>query len=349
MAAKKSKPTLAVIARSCGVSKMTVSRVLRNDPNVAEATRNLVLSRAEKTGFLPSGTRHLAGDKSTGDYCILFQPEYSKKDAFFSGIILSVQQELFDRGFGCSVGVIKNEYSEFLKLNRILCARHVRGILVVGEIPTQYAATLQENLLNVVYIDYPGDSALGSPYNAICVDNAFGSHLALRHLIKLGRGRILLICGKAGHYFTNDLIRAYEATMAQHNLGIDPSLILYADFHTKGGFDAVKSALETGIRFDAVFSNDEMACGAIQALKQAGYAVPKDVAVVGFDGLPIGEIISPALTTVIVDREKMSRLAVTRLLEIDHETGGEGAFEKVSIFPRLLVRESCGGTAAIPV
>jgi DNA-binding LacI/PurR family transcriptional regulator len=75
----------------------------------------------------------------------------------------------------------------------------------------------------------------------------------------------------------------------------------------------------------------------------AGLKVPADVSVVGFDGLPIGEIVSPTLTTVVVDREKMSRLAVKRLLALNQEIGDDEKFEKISIFPKLLVRESCGG------
>jgi LacI family transcriptional regulator len=165
----------------------------------------------------------------------------------------------------------------------------------------------------------------------------------LNHLLRIGRKRILLICGEEGHYFSNDLLRAYWETLAEHHMEIDPRLVVYADFHVKGGFKATQQVLEAGVPFDAIFSNDEMACGAIKALKQASRKVPEDVSVVGFDGLPIGEVVSPTLTTVAVDREKMGKLAVKRLLQFERETGEEEKFEKISIFPSLLVRESCGG------
>ena len=342
MPPKVEKCSLTLIARKCGVSKMTVSRVLRNEPNVSLTTRDLILRVAEKTGFLPSGVSNRATHSLARDYCILFQPEYSKKDAFFSTIIMSVQEELFQRGFGCVVGVIKDEYADFLKLNRIFSTQRVQGVIVVGEIPPRYSATLQANLLNLVFIDYPGDPGIENPYNAVCADNVHGGFLALNHLLKLGRKRILLILGREGHYFSNDLLWAYREALALHNLKLDPRLIINGDFHVKGGFKAAKSVLEAGISFDAVFSNDEMACGAIKALKAAGLKIPTDVSVVGFDGLPIGEIISPALTTVVVDREKMGRLAVKRLLALDQEMGDEEKFEKVIIFPKLLIRESCG-------
>jgi DNA-binding LacI/PurR family transcriptional regulator len=339
------KPSLAHIARKCGVSKMTVSRVLRDEPHVSSATRGLILRVAEKLGYQPSNCYLGSRQDSTRNYAILFQPEYSQKDAFFSGIILSVQQELFGKGFDCSFGIVKNDYSEFLKLNHMLRSRQVHGILVVGYIPPRYADVLQSNFINLVFIDYPGGPGIESPYNVICVENVHGAYLALNHLLKLDRKRILLICGREGHYFSDDLLKAYKETLAQHNIELNPHLIVNGDFHAKGGFKATKSVLEARISFDAVFSNDEMACGAIKALKSAGRKVPTDVSVVGFDGLPIGEVISPALTTVVVDREKMGRLAVGRLLALDEQTGDDEKFEKVGIFPKLLVRESCGAKA----
>jgi len=338
------KPSLTVIARKCAVSRMTVSRVLRNEPNVSSATRELVLRMAEKMGFRPSGTYHLNQHPSTKNYAILFQPEYSQQDAFFSGVILSVQRELFGQGFDCSVGIVKNDYSEFLKLNRMLRARQVSGVLVVGDIAPTYAEVLRDNFLNLVLLDYPGDPGRERPFNSVCVENFHGAFLALNHLLKLGRKRILLIFGRKGHYFSNDLLRAYKEAMAQHEVELDSRLLVPGDFHVKSGFKAVKAALEAGISFDGVFSNDEMACGAIKALKQFKLRIPQDVSVVGFDGLPIGEVISPALTTVVVDREKMGRLAVRRLLALEQENSDDEKVEKISIFPDLLIRESCGST-----
>ena len=336
------KPSLTVIAKKCAVSRMTVSRVLRNEPNVSPATRELVLRVAEKMGFRPSGTYHHNQHPSTKNYAILFQPEYSEQDAFFSGVILSVQRELFGQGFDCSVGIVKSDYSEFLKLNRMLRARQVTGVLVVGDIPPTYAEVLRDNFLNLVLLDYPGDPGMERPFNAVCVENFHGAFLALNHLLKLGRKKILLIFGRKGHYFSNDLLHAYKEAMAQHEMELDSRLLVAGDFHVKSGFKAAKAVLEAGISFDGVFSNDEMACGAIKALKQFKLRIPQDVSVVGFDGLPMGEVISPALTTVVVDREKMGRLAVRRLLALEQETSDDEKVEKISIFPELLIRESCG-------
>ncbi len=342
MALVTQKPNVTQIARQCGLSKMTVSRALRNHPNVAQPTRDLVMDVAQKIGFKPSRKYPEQQTPSSPNYYVLFQQEYSVNDAYFSEIILTIQNELFQQGLGCSFGVIQDEYAEFLKLNELLRGRDIRGVLVVGDISKVYAETLQTNFPNLVFIDYPGGPTINRPYNAICTDNVYGGHLAIDHLLNLGRRRILLIGGKKGHYFTEDLIRAYRETLAEHKIEVDPDLITYGDFHVEGGIESVTRTLQAGVTFDAVFTNDEMACGALKALNQAKLSVPDDVAVVGFDGLPIGEMVSPSLTTVLVDRKKMGQQAVKRLLELQEAKSQEDLYRKICLFPQLYVRESCG-------
>jgi LacI family transcriptional regulator len=338
------KPNVTLIARRCGLSKMTVSRVLRNFPNVSPPTRDLILKTAQKMGFKPSRHAHEKQATVTTHYYILFQQENSIQDAYFREIILSVQNQLFERGYGCSLGIIHKEYSEFLKLSQILRQREIRGVLIVGDIPRIYAETLQMNFSNLVFIDYPGDSTLRKPYNsaAICMDNVYGGYLAMNHLLDLGRRRILLVGGRKDHYFTMALLQAYRGSLGERQIEIDPHRIVYGDFHVESGFNAVWRAIKSGIEFDAIFTNDEMACGALKALHQAKLRVPHDIAVVGFDGLPIGQMVSPTLTTIMVDREKMGRLAVERLMEIEQREFPEDTCEKISLFPRLIIRESCG-------
>lgn len=340
-------PSLAVIAQKCGLSRMTVSRVLRDDPNVSSETREFVLRVAERVGFRVSRSLNRGGSSQNRNYGILFQPEYSLSDSFYSGIILSVQRELFEQGCDCSVGILRNDYREFLKLNRMLRSRQVHGVLVVGDILPRYSESLKDSFVNVVLVDCPGNQASARPCSAVCIENVYGAHLALNHLINLGRKRILLITGREGHYFSNDLLRGYKEAMADNNLELDPRLIVNGDFHVESGFEAVKKVFARGITFDGVFSNDEMACGAIKALKLRKIRIPEDVSVVGFDGLPIGQVVSPTLTTVFTDREKMGQLAVRRLLALEQEAGIEENLEKISIFPKLLVRESCGAARTV--
>ena len=340
-----SRPNLDQIAAKCNVSKMTVSRVLRNDAKVSDATREKVLCAAKEANYFPLGNRK---NSSVGDglqYYILFQKDRSLKDAFFSDIILSIQKELFAAGRGCSFGVIKNDYSDFLKLFNIIQAGNTDGVLVVGDVPAEYVNILLERFPRLVLVDHPGDVGISRSYNSVVCDQQLGSSMAVHHLIKLGRRRILLITGPRGHYFSKQMLAGYIDTLSDSDIEFDPKLMVNADFHIKGGYEAVKRALEDGLQFDAIFTNDEMACGASQALHAAGINVPADVSIVGFDGLLMGEAANPALTTVLVDREEMGKMAVKRLLTMECGPAGDGQHVKLSLFPKLLIRQSCGAAS----
>jgi LacI family transcriptional regulator, repressor for deo operon, udp, cdd, tsx, nupC, and nupG len=326
---------------------MTVSRALRNAPNVSPGTTDRILRVAEQLGFIPAVRRQAPAQAR--HFYILCQQEYSENDAFFREIITSIQDQLFASGFACSLGIVKPEYPASLKLTNLLRSTDLDGVLVVGEIPAGFLRSLQAQFTKLIFVDYPGDSSLGLPYNAVCTDCVNGARLAVKHLLKLGRSRILLIAGRKGHYFTNQLLQGYTEVLLEHGVKVDPLLITYADFHLNGGMQAARRVLESGISIDAVFSNDEMACGAMKAIKESGLRIPEDIAVVGFDGLPIGELVSPALTTIEVDRRKMGRVAVKRLLAIQQEDPDDELYEKILLFPRLVVRESCGGVAKKPV
>lgn len=319
---------------------MTVHRVFREDPKVSEETRQMIMDTAEKMGFAPKRLKRVGAESRWNTYYVIFQDAYSLSDAYFSDIILGIQSELFAKGCCCSFGVLTDSYPEFVRLRDMMTSENANGLFIVGDIQTSCAKALRESFDKIVFIDYPGTSLLGREYDAVTNDNQFGAHLALEHLIKLGRRKILLVSGIKNHYFSNDLQTAYEQTLQEYGIELNPSLITYGDVHVSGGHEAVKKAIESGVEFDAIFTNDEMACGAIKALNEAGISVPKDVSVVGFDGLPLGEAVSPAITTVAVDRKRMAALAVEKMLS-QHDSNSDG-FQKTTIFPKLIVRESCG-------
>lgn len=351
MATLLKKPNLTLIAARCGVSKMTVSRVFRNDPNVSAQTRQAVLRMAEGMNFIPSKRVARQPKETVRDYAVLFHREYSSTDTYFGEIIRTVQQELFAHTCGCWMATLSGEYADFLALTAMLKARRTHGVCIVGEVAANYVTALLADYTNLMLLDYAGTPAIGRPFNAVYPDQVYGAHLATKHLLSLGRERILLLCGKPNHYFSTDLIAGYRNAMAEAGRAVsDHGIIVHADHHRRGGYHAIRAALAEGKRFDAILSNDEMACGALTALDEAGRKVPDDVAIVGFDGLPLGEDVRPTLSTMRIDRQAMGRLAVERLLALDLDNPGAPTFERIAMFPELIVRESCGGAArsAVP-
>lgn len=213
---------------------------------------------------------------------------------------------------------------------------------MVGAVSSFYLNTLLQKFPALVLVDNPGDPEISKPYNAVVYDNQLGSSLAIRHLLGLGRKKILLTCGTPKHYFSRELITGYQNTLFENGVEFDKKLILFDNFQVEGGYEVTKRALESGLGFDALFSNDEMAFGAMKAFKEKGVKVPDDVAVVGFDNLAIAEHANPPLTTIAVDREKMGALAAKRLLSIVSGSDVGGKFQKIVLFPELIIRESCG-------
>ncbi|MFH1903286.1 MAG: LacI family DNA-binding transcriptional regulator [Candidatus Omnitrophota bacterium] len=337
---KRKGANLNEIASRCNLSVMTVSRALRNDPYVASGTRQQVLETARKLNYIPLGRRYLANKTAAKHYSILFQEDSSMKDGFFGDVIRSIQHELSDSGAICSFDIIKENFEDFLKLDNTLISSGLDGLLVVGAVPPAYLNTLLQQFPALVLVDNPGGPEISRPYNAVACDNQFGSSLAIRHLLGLGRKRILLICGNPKHYFSRELINGYRNTLLENGVEFDEKLILFDNFHIEGGYEVAKRALESGLEFDAVFSNDEMAFGAMKALKEKGVKVPDDASVVGFDNLAIAKNANPPLTTIAVDREKIGAVAAKRLLSIVNNT--EERFEKIVLFPELIIRESCG-------
>ena len=179
------------------------------------------------------------------------------------------------------------------------------------------------------------------PGASIGCDNVFGGRLAADHLVAIGRRRIAFL-GEivpsspevSGRY------RGYRAALADAGVAADPRLQAGAISTEASGYEAMQALLERRVPFDAVFgASDLIAIGAMTALASAGRRVPEDIALVGFDGIPMGAFTRPALTTVAQDTKRAGQLLVQTLIHLIEGKPAKG----VILPPRLIVRDSCGG------
>ncbi len=326
---------------------MTVSRALRNDPNVSGENRERILEVAERENYLPARSRNgnSVSQSIAREYYVLYQDGATMAQAFTGEISRSVQRELFRQGRNCSFAAIADVYAEFLRLLDMLHSRRADGVILAGPVSREYINALTDSFTNVVLVDNAGGPGLIHPYNAISCEYAYGCALAVRHLLNLDRRRILLINGPEGSYLSDDLLAGYKQALEERDIDFDEELVIVTELDLNGGYLAAKRAIESGIDFDAVFANDELAFGAVKAVKEAGLVAPDDVAVAGVGNLALGEALYPALTTVDVDREEMGRLAVERLLLLESSGSQEATHRRINIFPKLLVRDSCGARA----
>jgi LacI family transcriptional regulator len=194
----------------------------------------------------------------------------------------------------------------------------------------------------VVLINTPqGDQRDAS----VLVDNFGGAGELVRHLVKCGHRRIAFIAGPEGNFDARERLRGFRTTLAALRPGAECQIVA-GDFTEESGYQAGKQIAAMSTRPDAVFAaNDSMAIGCLFALREAGLNVPADIALAGFDDIPIARFVNPPLTTVRVRIAELGELALRRLVHAighpDHRA------EPAHVVPcELVVRESCCDSTA---
>jgi len=175
--------------------------------------------------------------------------------------------------------------------------------------------------------------------DAVVADNREGAHLAVCHLLDIGRTRVALINGPARTLTSDEKLSGYLQAHREHGLEPDPALRAAGDFTIGSGYDLTKELFSGRDRPDALFvADDPMAIGALQALGDLGISVPDVVAIVGYGDSPLGTSVRPALSTIRVFQKRMGVLATRRLIE--RLRGDAEEQIRLLVTPSLVVRGS---------
>jgi DNA-binding LacI/PurR family transcriptional regulator len=253
-------------------------------------------------------------------------------DPFYAQIIVGVSAVLERTDLVLMLVLAASEHGRS-RLERILRSRRADGLMLLslhGDDPLDHLAGKLD--IPVVYGGRPLD---GEPRWYADADNRGGARLAAEHLIALGRRRIATITGMLDTDVAVQRLRGYREALAV--AGLDASRTAEGDFTEPGGHAATQRLLELHPDLDAIFAaNDNMAAGALRALREAGRSVPADVSVVGFDDAPVARLTTPQLTTVQQPVRQLGREMARMLLALI-----EGEEPTPLILPtRLVQRES---------
>lgn len=336
---RKKKIGFEEIARECGVSTMTVSRALRPRSSVSAATRKKIIKMAEELGYqinARQGRPRKEEIASRPVVDVIISTAISLSGMFYSKLVVEIEQSLNAQGHDCAIRCCDAEYAEFVSLCNSLRLSRAKQFIIVGYFPAEQLEALLSAVPRAVLVDHTGDPRIEESCETVTIDYAEAARKAIRHLLKIKRQRIVFLRGPRDHYFTRDTERGYREVLSVHNIDVDASLLLDVNFSAHSANEAITNAIERGLKFDAVFTNDEMALGVLRALFNAGKKVPEDVAVVGCDNLPMGEQTIPSLTTISVDIKKMADLAVAKVLA----EKGNSSLQGVQLIPVLVIRES---------
>ena len=324
--------TMNEIAKHLNISVATVSRALSgNIDTVSEETRKAIFDAVEKFGYRK---RRTVG-KSVA--FVIDKDSFSLSSQFYARVISGIEEELIRNKYFFHFNSIEKEKFDMTKIN--LNFNDLAGVIMVGVYHDDFVLRLRHTEIPMVLLDYyiPTEDM-----PAVLIDNADGILKACKYLASLGHRRVACLSGDSVE--TSAQERLYGYRRAQEIFGFDdePGLVI-KDCRSRvdEGFKAAsvilkKKPLPTAI----VAYNDLIAIGAMDAIKQQGLSIPKDISVVGFDDIALASEVNPPLTTVHVPKRTIGVLAVKKLLKIIK--GKEDAVQKSLIPTSLVVRESTG-------
>jgi len=337
----RNRVTSSDVAARAGVSRTTVSFVLNNVLNnkVGAATRERVIRAAEDLGYVPdAAARSLVSGKTGSIGLVVSYSSHILIDAFVSQALhglIQVCEETGHRLLVETADIGRRPYD----YDQLVSARQIDGLVVLNPDPHD------ERLVDLMKTDFPLVLLGGHPNRkvaSVSMDSGWGMEAVTTHLLDHGHRRIGFI-----HYREiksmdeGGRFAGYRRALAQAGVTFDPAIVRSGNYSAESGFAAMMSLLGEDEPPTAVVNgNDTIAIGANSAIWQSGRRVPDDIAVVGFDDIPIARYITPALTSVQVPALAMARKCGEMV--IDLIKGNDLDTRHVQLPIHLVVRDSCG-------
>jgi len=330
--------TIKDVAEQAGVSIQTVSRVINNRVDVSPETRQLIQATIDKLGYQPFAyARGLAAKRTytlgliTGDF----------SDFWFSQVVTGAEQEAQEHGYYFMLGNSNRAPEDESKFLRLLTERHVEGVLFVRanyENENYHLTRLQEFGIPIVTVGclWP-ETGLAM----VDVDNVSGGRKATEYLIGLGHRRIAMIAGPTKWKSVHDRTEGYLLALQNAGIPIDHELMFEGTtWLHRSGYEITKTLLERKKPFTAIFAhNDRIARGATHALYQAGFKVPEDISIIGYDDIPEAEFADPPLTTIQQPMAEVGQAATRFLIQMIEDPAITP--KQVLFDTTLVIRSSC--------
>ena len=319
--------TIRDLAEKTGYSVATISRVLNNHPNVSKQTREAVNRAVEESGFQINANAQQLKQHATSILVVV----KGTSNELFSEMVESIQNLVSQTRYPLYVDYMDEDSNEVLRAIQLCREKKPLGILFLG-------GNSQNFQKDFAKIDIPcvlvSNDASGLPFtnlSSVATDDRQAARCAMDSLIALGHRQFVIV---GGDREASDTARLrYQGCLdafRNHGIAYDEELDYQGvRFSYQDGYNATQKLIASGRRFTALFAEaDVMAIGAIRALHNNGLRVPRDVSVMGFDGLPLGSFLVPQLSTVIQSAQLMAKRSVEILIDrIEH--GGTACHESV--------------------
>jgi LacI family transcriptional regulator len=341
-----SSPTLKDVAKLAKVSVTTASFALNGKPMKAE-TRDRVLEAAKKLHYYVNVNGRNLSTNRTHNISFVVLNETPEQDytanlnyyyPFLKGIMDLAQEKQYTVKYEANTwkNIQSGGYFE-----RMVYGHNVDGVIIVPQYMFSCDFIQLFEKENFPYVIINPWFQVNRKHKVI-INNFLGGMFAADFIIRKKYRNIYMINGPKYHISASEIERGFLTSLLYSGISFDVSKILYSDYTFDGGFLAMQSFMKSSDLKDAIVfcANDNMATGAMKALKGAGLRIPDDVALMGFDGQEIAEVVTPTLTTMAVDTHRVGMESTKRLLGMIENDPNQKFYCEVSIVPELVERQS---------
>lgn len=304
------KITMQDIADAVGVSKVTVSKALADKEGVSDTVKEKIKDLADEMGYrynaqasaIKSGLSHNVGvispERFTGGF-----------KSFYLSVYQYLTKALDAYRYAAILHVLSDEDEKKLVLPRTYFDRKADAFIILGQVSGDYIEALQNSDVPILFLDFYEEH---TKMDSINTDNFYGAYGITNYLIKNGHRKIAYVGSIKATSSIQDRYLGYYKSLLEHNLPLNEAYII-EDRDERGVFIPIELPKDMPSAF--VCNNDEVAYNLVEQLKAAGYKVPDDVSVVGYDNDIYATVSKPQLTTVDVNIEEMTETAARIILE----------------------------------
>jgi DNA-binding LacI/PurR family transcriptional regulator len=325
------------VASKAGVSIATVSRALNGSTLVKPKTKERILKAVEELNYIPNRIGRSLAKQSTETIGVVLPDLIGE---FFMDFIHSIDEEAYKQNWHVLISSSHSQRNIIETLIELMGSGRVDGVILMApQIENEVSEIIQKSKTPVVLINTCGDF---KKIDQIKIDNFQGAFNIVEHFIKVHNyNKIAIINGPKGNCDAEERLSGYLSALKKNKIKKDSSLIINGNFDVESGVIGFTTLMNQKTKPEAIFaSNDMMAVGVYEAVKEQGYKIPRDIAVAGFDDIFLSQFLNPRLTTVRVPVTELGSKAVRYLLDKINKNDDTIHFDVLPVEPDI--GGSCG-------
>jgi LacI family transcriptional regulator len=335
---KKEKATIHDIARKLNITASTVSRALKDHPRISAETKKAVQKAAQKLNYQPN---NIAAALRNGKSNIIGIIVPTADRTFFSSVVRGIEEIANTAKYNVMICQTYDNYEKEVSTVEALLNARVDGIIVSHGKETQnfdHFLKVKERGIPIILFDRSNDEL---EVSNVVIDDFLGAYKATEHLIQQGCKRIAHFTNARKISIFKERLRGYREALLDNGLKFDESLVVDSNLQLEDGRNSMEQLLKRKDIPDGVFSSSAYGIlGAMQVLKEKGFKVPEDVALVGFSNEPFTSFTEPPLSTIDQHPMRMGNAAAEIFLEEVAVKDKKFIPQKIVLKPELIIRQS---------